>query len=345
MFCGEKPESKTKEHIIPKWLLELTGVPSRNYYFGLINNIDSFENGIPFNQFVFPACKKCNEQFGKLEEQTKQILMSILINEKLSFSDLNLFLMWLDKIRIGIWLANLYLEKNFLGIKPKFFIKSRINQNDRMLLIFKTDFKGSRINIIGANTPAFAFMPCCFGLLINNYIFVNISKEFLFSSRIGLPYPKETYYSNDQRLVAKMSKGRGKMKLPIFTSPFENNGVQIFQPMIMNGLGINPKFYESDYIMSLCYDPQKGIGKIFINNMDKFFTYPLNKSYLWMPGFSFEDDKIILPIAYKILETQNKLLMDIRTSYIFLDSEKCKSYIQSLNQSLDFNKSLLKQLR
>jgi hypothetical protein len=25
VFCGERPQSKTKEHVIPKWLIEMTG--------------------------------------------------------------------------------------------------------------------------------------------------------------------------------------------------------------------------------------------------------------------------------------------------------------------------------
>ncbi|QJB40178.1 hypothetical protein HF324_20870 [Chitinophaga oryzae] len=34
IFCGEQPQSKTKEHIIPKWLIEMTGDPNRLTFFG-----------------------------------------------------------------------------------------------------------------------------------------------------------------------------------------------------------------------------------------------------------------------------------------------------------------------
>ncbi|HDR2534145.1 TPA: hypothetical protein QCI12_004383 [Enterobacter roggenkampii] len=34
IFCGDKPENKNKEHVIPKWLIEMTGDKKRSGYFG-----------------------------------------------------------------------------------------------------------------------------------------------------------------------------------------------------------------------------------------------------------------------------------------------------------------------
>jgi hypothetical protein len=32
VFCGKKPQSKNREHIIPQWLIALTGDPNRDVY-------------------------------------------------------------------------------------------------------------------------------------------------------------------------------------------------------------------------------------------------------------------------------------------------------------------------
>ena len=35
VFCGKKPENKNKEHIIPQWLIKLTGDPNRKINLGV----------------------------------------------------------------------------------------------------------------------------------------------------------------------------------------------------------------------------------------------------------------------------------------------------------------------
>jgi hypothetical protein len=34
IFCGNPPQGKNKEHVIPQWLIRLTGKPSRMVYLG-----------------------------------------------------------------------------------------------------------------------------------------------------------------------------------------------------------------------------------------------------------------------------------------------------------------------
>jgi hypothetical protein len=53
VFCGEKPENKNKEHIIPKWLIELTGNPNRQANFGSVwvpENSEFSEKVFAFDQ-------------------------------------------------------------------------------------------------------------------------------------------------------------------------------------------------------------------------------------------------------------------------------------------------------
>jgi hypothetical protein len=345
VFCVEKPTLKTKEHIIPKWLIKLTGDPNRNMSLGFIPNFQNLDYQIAFDQFVVPACKNCNEKFSELENQTKLIILNLLKGEKLSFFDLNTLFSWLDKIRIGLWVSYIYLGKNYFGINPHFYIKNRIDQKDRLTIIFRTNFMGKRLNFSGVHTPAFQYLPCCFGLFINNYIFINISSDFLFSSRFGLPYPKESFFTPDGQLLVKLSNGRKKIKFPLFNSPFKNYGTQIFQPMIKDGMKQNNEIYNNDYIKKLCFDFENGIGKIFLNNIQELITYPLEKSELWLPKNIWDYEKIIPMINYNILEIQNKLTIESQASFKYVDDEKRKTILHNLELAIDINNYFKHELK
>lgn len=81
VFCGEKPEKKTKEHVIPKWLMKLTGGEHRQAFLG-VRYSDGPENiGIhrhAMSAYTVPACDTCNGKFARLEELTKPIVEKLL---------------------------------------------------------------------------------------------------------------------------------------------------------------------------------------------------------------------------------------------------------------------------
>ena len=141
IFCGKRPESKTSEHVLPQWLIELTGNPKRAAKFGYkhLEKGRFVERKFSFNDFKFPACKSCNQDFAKLEADAKDIAQKIIYEDFLSESEWSTLLDWFDKIRIGLWLGYLYLDKNPLAISPHYHIEHRIRQHDRMLAIFKAD--------------------------------------------------------------------------------------------------------------------------------------------------------------------------------------------------------------
>ncbi|MBQ8041729.1 MAG: hypothetical protein IJ273_00175, partial [Alphaproteobacteria bacterium] len=60
VFCGNPPENKNAEHIIPQWLIEMTGNKSRQCHLGPITPNGSIE----FGAFKFPACERCNSEFS-----------------------------------------------------------------------------------------------------------------------------------------------------------------------------------------------------------------------------------------------------------------------------------------
>ncbi len=43
VFCGSKPESKNKEHILPQWLIKMRDDPNREIYLGRKWNSPSLE--------------------------------------------------------------------------------------------------------------------------------------------------------------------------------------------------------------------------------------------------------------------------------------------------------------
>jgi hypothetical protein len=105
IFCGRKPQSKTKEHVIPRWLIEMTGDPKRQVSFGTYNLDNKPPTVLAFDQFTFPACGQCNRDFSDLEGRARRVTERLLLRDGLTATDFNCLLDWLDKIRIGMWLG------------------------------------------------------------------------------------------------------------------------------------------------------------------------------------------------------------------------------------------------
>jgi len=84
VFCGKRPEGKNKEHVLPRWLLELTGDPTRPANFGLDLSAGSEYPKLrqyAFSQFQFPACENCNQIYSALEGSAKVIVLKLLADE------------------------------------------------------------------------------------------------------------------------------------------------------------------------------------------------------------------------------------------------------------------------
>src|SRR4051812_36563187 len=74
VFCGLHPAERTKEHVLPLWLIELTGDPKREADFQLWNVTRKFS----YDQFTARACKECNNEWGKLESQVKPVIEGLV---------------------------------------------------------------------------------------------------------------------------------------------------------------------------------------------------------------------------------------------------------------------------
>lgn len=200
IFCGGQLRSKTLEHVLPQWLIDLTGNPKRTAEFGYkkLEGGQFVKRRFAFDAFKFPSCKECNQKFAGLEAGVKVIVQKMMLENSLSESELSTLLDWFDKVRIGLWLGYLNLDRNPLGISPNFHVQNRIRYHDRMLAIFREG--GNMVeglSFVGCDTPAFAQAPSCFSMRINGLWFLNMSYPYLLARRMGFPFPKETYTRGD----------------------------------------------------------------------------------------------------------------------------------------------------
>lgn len=269
IFCGEKPESKNKEHVIPKWLIELTGDPKRQAFFGF--DVVRGKKGprmYSFDSFSFPACEKCNTDFATLEGLTKPVVIKILQNKQISSREISTFLDWVDKVRVGLWLGFYFLDKNLAGISPKFHIKFRIGTRDRFVIVYKTNYNSNGINFTGTEGVSFQHSPSCFSLRINNLIFFNASCLDLCDRRLGFPFSQKTTIANRHQVAIDIVDGYKRIFKPVMKNIFLPYGIILFQPIFKEQIADErmKKYYDNEYVRSNSMDFNGGLGKVFIEN-------------------------------------------------------------------------------
>jgi len=235
VFCGGPPEKKNREHILPQWLLGLTGDPKRVVNFGA-NFRDGRTVRFDWLNFCVPACEQCNTEYSGLEERAKNYVLAILARGTLSSVEYSDFMDWLDKVRIGVWIAYHFIQGNPTNIQPSFHIKSRISQKDRMIAIYALTGEGVGLNAFGVETLVFHSQPSCFGLRINNVLIINMSSDFLFSARCGFPYPKSCFTRLDGDDAYMMHTDdyvfTRRIKHPLIRKAILKPSIHLYQPII-----------------------------------------------------------------------------------------------------------------
>jgi len=351
IFCGEKPSSKTSEHVLPHWLIELTGNPKRTAQFGYkhLENGRFVERKFSFSNFKFPACKSCNQIFANLEADAKTIAQKIISEDFLSESEWSTLLDWFDKIRIGLWLGYLYLDKNPLGISPHYHIEHRIRQHDRMLAIFKADGNREGLTFAGCDTPAFAYTPSCFSLGINSFWFLNMSYPNLLARRMGFPFPLETYMMEDERLYCPFAKGRNRIMRPVLKKSISIQGTELYQPIFFGNIYIADsvelkRLYDTEYIHDNCISWEKGIGRIFINSDSEVKAYTTSPSREWIPKRTHALEDLLSDIGILTLDWQLYIIDNLKPSLKFLSQEKRRSFLKNQYLGKYYNKEVTKML-
>ncbi len=229
IFCGQKPNTKTREHVVPYWLLEMTGDPLRVVTLG--QNYDKHKEPIRYSwsSFVAPACDACNNKYAELEGQVKPSVEALQRREALPVSAYIDLLDWLDKVRIGVWLTRHMIENHPIEITPNFHISSRIAEKDRMLALYVFESENNGINLFGSDSLIFNEMPSCFGCRINDLLLLNVSLDFFCSRGCGLPHP-------NSMKVLMGGENYGKLKLEEFSyaaeiiNPITN--LELFKPVV-----------------------------------------------------------------------------------------------------------------
>jgi hypothetical protein len=264
IFCGKTPSDKDCEHILPKWLLKLTGDDSRTVPIGYSWKKQK-ELNFSLTSFKFPSCKECNSKYSRLESKAKFVVEKILVNEDLDHEELTVLLDWFDKIRTGIWLSVLYFNNELFGINPHFFINDRVRREDRALLIYNLQNEKEGLSWFGSSTLCFIYQPSCFGLKINKTAFISISSEFITSEYLGFPYPKSCNSYPSKEALRKeylLHPNRDGKSQYLFDTKISQPHVKLIQPIFKNHNKQLAHLYDNEYINENSYDIENGIGKI-----------------------------------------------------------------------------------
>lgn len=291
------------------WLIELTGRPNRTVDFGPIWN-SSTQNlemrRFAFDQFQFPACESCNAKYSDLEEKARKIVKNILNEGELSSEDFSIFLDWIDKVRVGLWLAYNYLQKNISDVYPNFHIAKRIGTTDRSLFIYKSNSRELGVTFFGVNTPAFQYLPTCFSLRINQFCFFSISTDYLLSKYLGLPYPKEWYFTDGPEMKYLLREGKQRVSYPILRISYNKKCTELYQPSFLRSIenAELKDLYNNDYTKSLSENFEKGIGKILLARGNKITEYPLEASKAWIPKETWKLSDLIDMAGRQVLNSQ-----------------------------------------
>lgn len=346
LFCGEKPESKTSEHIIPQWLISLTGNPNREILVGMKMDGSGEYRKYSFNSFKFPACKRCNENFSEIEGITKPIILKILNLEAISSFEFDVLLDWFDKIRIGLWLSYYNLNKNHSSIKPNFRINSRVKTFDRMLKISRAKSPDKRVNWGGCETPIFSYIPSCFSLIINNIYFLNISYDYLFARRIGFPFPSTRFmYGQGNIQELEMEEGLKRIISPLLRKSFKFVGTEIYQPIFVKNIKDDKSkiLFDNEYVKDNSLNYENGIGKIFytINNHKKYSHYSINPSKEWIPEKVYGNKELLRILNKEVLEWQ-LFVQGLSPSLDKLPKDEKRNWNNLYKELISTNKRLLK---
>ncbi len=341
IFCGQRPYNKTKEHVIPKWLIELTGSPKRYGFFGYYNEDKGpKEMHLSFNDFTFPACEKCNKTYSDLEAKTKPVILELLDEKPLDGKDINIILTWFDKVRIGLWLGSLYYN-NILGINPNFYIDQGTFSRDRMVLIYKNKPIKKRLNFIGVY-HAFQMHPICFTLIINNFAFTNVAKNLLLSENFGLAVLQEDIIFK-RGGAGIIKKGSQKISYPLVDFNFEKNCTEFYQPNLSD--------YYSKQIFSMINDEHREkifisksskIGNIFYHRDGSLIKYPTKKNRSWVPpSFDLPFLEFFRIIGMQSLQIQNHYF---KKKSIIFDPKLSSEFKKQQQFALKYNNILLERL-
>jgi hypothetical protein len=291
VFCGRVPSAKNREHIVPRWLLELTG-GHRHAYFGRQWSSPSLEKRTySWESFAFPACEACNSRWADLEANIHSIMRRMGKGSILQAADFYKLLDWFDKVRVGLWLAMIYLNGNYRAIIPQFHIDDRVGSQDRMLLIYEGQEPVEGIAMVGIDSPIFHTMPSAMYFVINQLHFISLSKPFLLAERFGWPIVRNMKMKDidTDGFSGELVAGSGEIAPAIIDTLPAVKGTVLLQP-IAHPAGRDEEPYAHPHVIATS-QPAKKAGKLFIGNAPTS-PYPEEESAAWKPPEKYPFDEL-----------------------------------------------------
>ena len=343
IFCGEVPKNKTKEHIIPQWLIKMTHHKERKTKFGVGNK---GEINFPWMQYTFPACDICNGNYSDLEGRVKGIMENIFASNELRRDNIIDLLNWFDKVRVGIWLGQSLLKGEELN--PNFYINQRVGISDRILVMYRSAGSRKGIMFTGTETLAFKFSPTCFALTINELTFFNYSSAFLMSENLGFPYPgKINQHSNGTLEILDVSKGRFKITRPLLNGKMVQPSVKIYQTILKSSGSIIDSPIPDYVVQNSVYFIESHIesNPFIINDFSDLFDF-VNSDSKFKLGLSgvFPVDIIMYMTALTVFAHQAYEIERSLKTFAHLADEEGKEQIEFYKYILTEVKGLIVKL-
>ena len=234
----------------------------------------------------------------------------MLASQPLAAEDFYLFLSWIDKVRTGLWLGMIYLNKNYRGFIPQFHIQDRVAQKDRALLIFETNDNLEGIVLGAFDTPVFHSAPSVCFIGINRYYFVSLSSDFLLAKQLGWPYASSRRLVNidTDGMETEMDSGTGTIQSPVLPSLPLSSGTVLLQPIAHQYLRkADPEAFRetflNDYVKAFSVDDESGIGRLLIGN-DAPVVYPVEPTEIWIPKVKYDRKALAMDIGLWVAEFQ-----------------------------------------
>ncbi len=191
VFCGRIPDSKTVEHVVPKWLPRMAEAEGDFVQFAPLFRDGNFEGDptlIRWSSFQFPACKRCNEGSAAAEARASSIFKNLVSGRLVNGLEISHLLSWFDKLRVGLWLGVQRINQNPQGVVPNFYINSRVGRDDRLLAVYRlADASLPRLQIGGVGATSFHFSPVAMWMKFDDVVFVSISHLGICANALGFP--------------------------------------------------------------------------------------------------------------------------------------------------------------
>lgn len=155
------------------------------------------------------------------------------------------------------------------------------------------------IAFTATQTSSFENSPCAWQLIINDYVFTNVSSHMLVAGHLGFPFVNKIYSQGDIECELDIQKGKNRIINPIIKGWTPNaDSVTFYQPIFSQytNLEVQQKLYNNKYVIDHCLDFSNGRGGIFYQKGNKsgvqYLTHPVSVN---VKPQNMDDYEFIIP--------------------------------------------------